>query len=171
MPLKDKGDITITNAFRKNSDESKRKPNKIWVKKGSEFYNRSMKLFLKKNDIEIYLMDNEGNPVIGEKFIRNLKNKIYKFMTSISKNVYIDKLDDIANKYKNIYSTIKMKPVDVKSSTYIDFIKENNEEDPLIKKIVKKILNLKLVILLEYQNIKMFLQKVTLQIGLEKFYD
>ena len=69
-------------------------------------------------------------------------------MTSISKNVYIDKLDDIANKSNNTYhSTIKMKPVDVKSSTYFDSSKENME----------KTLNLKLVILLEYQNIKIFL--------------
>ena len=69
-------------------------------------------------------------------------------MTSISKNVYIDKLDDIVNKSNNTYhSTIKMKPVDVKSSTYFDFSKENME----------KTLNLKLVILLEYQNIKILL--------------
>ena len=68
-------------------------------------------------------------------------------MTSISKNVYIDKLDDIVNKSNNTYSTIKMKPVDIKSSTYFDSSKENME----------KTLNLKLVILLEYQNIKIFL--------------
>ena len=68
-------------------------------------------------------------------------------MTSISKNVYIDKLDDIVNKSNNTYSTIKMKPVDVKSSTYFDSSKENME----------KTLNLKLVILLEYQNIKILL--------------
>ena len=55
-------------------------------------------------------------------FIRILKNRIYKYMTSIIKNIYIDKLDDIVNKYNNTYhSTIKMKPADVKSSTYFDF--------------------------------------------------
>ena len=81
-------------------------------------------------------------------------------MNSISKNVYIDKLFDIVNKYNNTYHrTIKMKPVDVKSSTYID--SSNN--------LMIKILNLKLVILLEYQNITNFLQKFTLQIGLKKF--
>ena len=80
-------------------------------------------------------------------------------MTSISKNVCIDKLDDIVNKYSNTYhSTIKMKPVDVKSKTYIDSSKEINDKD----------IDLKLVILLEYQNIKIFLQKVRLQIGLKK---
>ena len=69
-------------------------------------------------------------PVVAKKFIRILKNKIYKDMTSVSKNVNIDKLNGIANKYKNTYhSTIKMKPVNVKCSTYIDFNKKNNEEN------------------------------------------
>ena len=75
----------------------------------------------------MYSIHNEGKSVIAERFIRTIKNKIYKYMTSISKNVYIDKLDDIVNKYNNTYhSTIKMKPVDVKSSTYIDSSKEIN---------------------------------------------
>ena len=75
----------------------------------------------------MYSTHNEGKYVVAERFIRTLKNKIYKYMTSISKNVYIDKLDDIVNKYNNTYhSTIKMKPVDVKSSTYIDSSKEIN---------------------------------------------
>ena len=54
-------------------------------------------------------------------------------MTSISKNVYIDKLDDIVNEYNNTYRTIKMKPVDVKDNTYIDFKKEVNDKDPKFK--------------------------------------
>ena len=86
-----------------------------------------------KNDI-MYSTHNEGKSVIAERFIRTLKNKIYKHMTSISKNVYIDKLDDVVNKCNNTYHrTIKMKPVDVKSSTYIDFDKENNKEGPKFK--------------------------------------
>ena len=126
--------ITITNAFQKILKESNRKPNKIWVDKGSEFYNSSMKSWLEKNDIEMYSTHNEGKSVIAERFIRTLKNKIYKYMTSISKNVYIDKLDDIVNKYNNTYhSTIKMKPVDVKSNTYIDSSKEINDKDPKFK--------------------------------------
>ena len=76
-----------------------------------------MKSWLEKNVIEIYSTHNEEK---SERFIRTFKNKIYKYMTSISKNVYIDKLDDIVKKYNITYhSTIKMKPVDVKSSTYI----------------------------------------------------
>ena len=72
--------------------------------------------------------------VIAERFIRILKNKTYKYMTSISKNVYIDKLHTIANKYNNTYhSAIKMKPVDVKSNTYIDSSKEINNNVPKFK--------------------------------------
>ena len=68
---------------------------------------------------EINSTHNEGKSVVAERFIRTLKNKSYKYATSISKNKYINKLDDIVNKYINIYhSTIKIKPVDVKSSTY-----------------------------------------------------
>ena len=82
----------------------------------------------------MYSTHNEGKSVVAERFIRTLKNKIYKYMTSISKNVYIDKLDDIVNKYNNTYhSTIKMKPVDVKSNTYIDSSKEINDKDPKFK--------------------------------------
>ena len=73
----------------------------------------------KKNDIEMYSTHNEGKSVVAERFIRTLKNKIYKYMISISKNVYIDKLDNIVNKFNNTYySTIKIKPADVKSNTY-----------------------------------------------------
>ena len=126
--------ITITNAFQKILDESNRKPNKIWVDKGSQFYNRSMKSWLQDNNIEMYSTHNKGRSVVAERFIRFLKNKIYKYMTSISKNVYIDNLDDIVNKYNNTYHrTTKMKPVDVKSNIYVDFNKENNKEGPKFK--------------------------------------
>ena len=111
-----------------------RKPNETWVDKGSEFYNNFFKKWLKDNDIEMYLIHNEGKSVVAERFIRTLKNKIYQYMTAISKNVYIDKLDDIVNEYNNIYHrTIKMKPVDVKDNTYIDFGKEVNNKDPKFK--------------------------------------
>ena len=73
-----------------------------------------------KNDIEMYSTHNEGKSVVSQKFIRTLKNKIFKYITSISNNVSLDKLGYIVNKYNNTYrNTIKM-PVDVKSSTYID---------------------------------------------------
>ena len=102
---------------------------KIWVDNGREFYNRSMKSLLQNNDIELCSTHNEGKSVVAERFIRTLKNKIYKYFTSVSKNMYIDKLDDIVNKYNNTYrSTIKIKPVNVKSIIYIDSSKENNEK-------------------------------------------
>ena len=82
----------------------------------------------------MYSTHNEGKSVIDERFLKTLNNKIYKYITSISKNVYIDKLDDIVDKYYNAYHrTIKMKPVDVKPSTYIDSSKKINDEDPQFK--------------------------------------
>ena len=85
-------------------------------------------------DIKTYSTNNEGKSVIAERFIRTLKTKIYKCITSISKNVYIDKIDDIVKEYNNKYHTlIKMKPVDVTDNTYIDFKKEINDKDPKFK--------------------------------------
>ena len=118
---------TIVNAFQKILDDSMKKPNKIWVDQGSEFYNTSFKKWLKDNDIEMYSTHNEGKFVVAERFIRILKNKVYKDMTAVFKNVYIDKLDDILNEYNNTYHrTIKMKPIEVKDN--IDFIKEVNDK-------------------------------------------
>ena len=134
VPLKGKKGISIVNACQSILKKSYRKPNKIWVDKCSEFYNRSMKSWLEKNDMEMYSTHNEGKPVVPERFIRTIKNKIYKHMTSISKNVHIDKLDDIANEYNNTkHITTKMKPIDVKNNTYIDFGKEVNDNDPKFK--------------------------------------
>ena len=82
----------------------------------------------------MYSTHNEGKFVVAERFIRTLKNKIYKYMTSISKSVYIDKFDYIVKKHNNTYhSTIKMKPADVKPSTYIDSSKEINNKNPKLK--------------------------------------
>ena len=118
-----------------------------------------MKSFLQNNDIEIYSTHNEGKSVIAERFIRTLRNNICKYMTSVPRNVYIDKLDDIVNKYNNIYhSTIKIKSVDVETNIYIDSSKEINDEDPKFKigDIVRILKN------------KIFLQTFTLQIGHKK---
>ena len=106
-PLKDKKGISIVNAFQKILKESNRRPNNIWVDKGSEFYYNSFKKWLKDNDIEMYSIHNEGKSVVAERFIRILKNKIYKYMSSIPKNVYIDKLDDIVDEYNNTYHRSK----------------------------------------------------------------
>ena len=83
IPLKDKKGITITNGFQKIFKKSSRKPNKIWVDKGSEFYNKSMKSWFEQNGIEIYSTHNEGKPDVAGRFIRTFKNKVYKYMTSV----------------------------------------------------------------------------------------
>ena len=104
------------------------------VDKGSEFYNASFKKWLQDNDIVMYSTRNEGKSVVAERFIKTLKNKIYKYMTSISKNMYTNKLDDIVNEYNNTYHTaIKMKPIDLKVNTYINTNKEVNDKDPKFK--------------------------------------
>ena len=124
VPLKDKKGVSIVDAFQIILNDSNRKPNKIWVEKVSKFYNNSLKKWLKDNDTEMYSIHNEGKSVVAERFIRTLKTKICKYMTWVSKNVYIDKLDDIMGEYNNTYNrTIKMKPIDVKDNTYVDFKK------------------------------------------------
>ena len=107
VPLKDSRRITIVNAFQKIISKG-RKPNKIWVDRGGRFYNNLFKVFLKINNIEMYL-----------------KNKIFKHMSAVSNNFYFDVLDDIVNKYNNtVDRTKKMKPIDVIS----DFYAEHNED-------------------------------------------
>ena len=124
VPLEDKKGVSIVNAFQKILKKSNRKPNKIWVDKGSEFYNNSFKKWLKHNDSEMYLIHSGGKSAVAERFIRTLKTKIYKYMTSTSENVYIDKLDYIVGECtKRYHRTIKMKPADVKDNIYIDFKK------------------------------------------------
>ena len=130
FPLKDKKGVSIVDAFQKILDDSNRKPNKIWVDKGSEFYNNSFKKWLKNNDIEMYSIHNEGKSVVAERFMRTLRTKIYKYMISVSEEVYIDKLDDIGEYDNTYHRTIKMKPADVKDNAYIDFKKEVHDKDP-----------------------------------------
>ena len=133
IPVKDKRGICIANAFQKIILKE-RIPNKIWVDQGSEFYNDSFKEFLKMNNIDMYSMYNEGKSVIAERFIRTLKNKIFKHMTAISKNVYFDVLDEIVNKYNNtVHRTIKMKPIDVTSDSYAEYNEDSNKKDPKFK--------------------------------------
>ena len=87
VPLKDKKGISIAKAFQSilKQSNSSRKPNKIWVDKGSEFYNASFKKWLQDNDIVMYSTNNEGKSVLTERFIKTLKSKIYKYLTSVSK--------------------------------------------------------------------------------------
>ena len=113
VPSKDKQDVSIVNTFqkilndsasseakskrRRQSQSKVRKPNRIWVDKGSEFYNNYFKKWLRDSNIKMYSIHNEGKSVVAERFIRTLKTEIYKCMTTVSKNVYVNKLDDIVN--------------------------------------------------------------------------
>ena len=101
--MKDKKGVSIVDAFQKILHDSYRKTNKIWVDKESESYSSSFKKFLKDNNIKMYSRDNEGKSVVPERFIRTLKTKTYKYLTSMSKNVYTNKLDDIVDSYNNTY--------------------------------------------------------------------
>ena len=144
VPLKDKKGASIATAFQSILKQSNRrakgtsaqhvKPNKTWVDKSYEFYNASFKKWLQDNGTVMYSTNNEGKSVVAERFIRTLKSKIYKYMTSLSKNVYINKLGDIVNEYGNTYhTTIKMKHIDVKDNTYINTDKDTNDKDPKFK--------------------------------------
>ena len=133
VPIKDKKGTSIVNAFQKIISEG-RKPNKIWVDQGSEFYNNSFKDFLKIKNIEMYSTYNEGKSVVAERFIRTLKNKIFKHMTAISKNAYFDVLDNNLNKYNNkVHRSIKMKRTDVTSNSYAEYNEDLNKKDPKFK--------------------------------------
>ena len=121
IPLKDKKGISIVNAFDKNNFKKR----------------------LSDNNIIMYSTYNEGKSVVAERFIRTLKNKLYKNMTATGKNVYYDVLDDVVNKYNNTkHSTIKMKPIDVEDMTKSSslelnnkrvYIDEHNEKDSRFK--------------------------------------
>ena len=131
VPLKDKKGTSIVNAFKKIISE-KTKPNKIWVDQGSEIYNQSFKDFLRINNIEMYSTFNEGESVVAERFIKTLKNKIFKHMTAISKNVYFNVLDDIVNYNNTAHRTIKIKPIDVSSDSYAEYNEDSNKRKLVI---------------------------------------
>ena len=134
VPIKDKKGTNIVNAFKKILSDSNIKPNKIWVDQGSEFYNKSFKDFLKIINIEMHSTYNEGKSVVAERFVRTLKNKIFKHVTAISKNVYFDVSDDIVNKYNNtVHRSIKIKPIDVTDDSYAEYNEDFNKKDTKFK--------------------------------------
>ena len=101
-PLKDKKGVTFT-SLSKSFEWIWAKTKQIWVDKVSEFYNRLLKSWLQDSDIEMYSTYNKRRSVVAERSIGTIKNKIYKYMTSVSQNVYIDKLNDIINEYNDAY--------------------------------------------------------------------
>ena len=119
------------NYNKKFLDKCNRKLNKVWLDKGSKFFNISVTWLLQENKIEMYSTYNEGKSVVAERFTRTWKNKIYKYMTSVLKNMYIVKLNDIVDEYSYTYHrAIRMKLIDVKLSMHTDFSIENNDKDP-----------------------------------------
>ena len=116
--------ISITNAFDKIVKESKRKPNKIWVDQGSKFYNGIFKKWFSDNDIIVYSTYNEGKSVVAERFIRTLKNELYKHMTARSKNVYFAKVYT-PNWRKEIFIVDKIND----TVPYMYNIKDLNDEE------------------------------------------
>ena len=133
VPVKDKRGATIVNGLQKIISKG-RKPNKIWVDQGSEFYNSSFKDFLKIDNIEMYSRYNEGKSVVAERFIRTLKYKTFKHMTAISKNIYFDALDDIDTKYnKTVHRATKVKPIDVTSDSFAEYNEDSNKINPKFK--------------------------------------
>ena len=140
--LKDKKGTTIVNAFQSILNNSKRKPNKIWVDQGSEFHNKSFKKWLKDNNIKMKCIQHIMKEILlllKDLFKKiTLKNKIYKHMTAISKNVYFDVSNDIVDKYNNTYhKTIKMRPNMSKMILLLN----------IMKNLMKKTLNLKIFLL------------------------
>ena len=132
--IKDKKGASIVNAFQSILNSSKRKPTKIWADHGSEFYNSVFKTFLKDNDIEMHSTHNEGKSFVAERFIRTLKNKIYKHMTIAGKNIYFNALDDIIDTYNNTWhSSIKMKPKYVTDYSFAEYSEEFNKKDHKFK--------------------------------------
>ena len=159
VPLKDKKGISVTNGFNKTIKQSGRKPNKIWVDQGSEFYNHVFKRWLSRNNIIMYSTYNEGKSVVAERFIRTLKNKLYKHMTATGKNVCYDVLDDIVNEYNNAkHNTIKMKPKDVGNNKRV-YIDEHNEKRSRFK-VGDRV---------RISKFKMYLLKDILLIGAQKY--
>ena len=106
------------NVFPNILDDSKRKPNKVWVDKGSEFFNMSLKTCQMTMSQRCIQHKEKEKSVVAGTFVRTLTHKIYKHMAAMSKNVYFDMINDFVDKYNNTYHrVIKMKPIDVKCSS------------------------------------------------------
>ena len=169
VPLKDKKGINIVNAFDKIIKQSGKKPNNIWVDQGSEFYNRDFKERLSSNNIIMYSTYNEGESVVAERCIRTLKNKLYKHMTATGKNVYYDVLDDVFNKYNNTWhNSIKMKPIDVKNNERVS-VYDTSASHVYIDEHNEKSARFNVMIELEYLNLRIYLLKDILLIGVTKY--
>ena len=113
VPLKDKTGAAVRDAFQHIVQTSKRKPSKLWVDEGKEFYNRTLKKWLVDNDIVMYSTHNEGKAVVIERFNRTLKSRMWRHFSASSKNVYIDVLPKLLGQYNNTkHRSIDMTPAE-----------------------------------------------------------
>ena len=113
VPLKDKKTESVTSAFDHIFKKSKRKPEKLWTDKGSEFISKHFKEFLKKNFIKLYHTENEEKSSIVERWNKTMKNKMWKMFSANNSTVYWDKLDKLTDDYNNTYhSSIEMTPTE-----------------------------------------------------------
>lgn len=113
MPLKNKTGKSITEAFTEIVAGSKRKPDKLWVDKGTEFYNRTFRDWLKENEIDMYSTHNEGKAVVVERFNRTIKTWMWKYFTANSTRRYFDALPELLRRYNHsVHRSIKMSPHD-----------------------------------------------------------
>ena len=159
-PLKDRKGKTVLNAFIETVNESNLRPNKLWPDQEREFSNKLMQQWLDNIYILMYSTHNEGKSLIAEWFIKTLKAKIYKQMTANDSKSYLSYLNKLVDQYKNTYHHyINKKPINADYSA----LTEKNWNKTM------KLLNKKLMIESKSKSIRIFLVKVTLKIGQEKY--
>ena len=129
-PLKNKNSKSILNAFKNIIDKSNRKPNRLWVDQGKEFYNKDMKKYLEENKIKIYSTYGENKATIIERFNRTLKNMMWRYFTTKNTRKWIDVIDKLINKYNNSeHSTIGMTPKQASNIKNYEKVLKNTYED------------------------------------------
>ena len=137
VPIKNKSAATILNALKSVIEKSGRRPDKIWVDKGSEFYNKDFKNWAKSNNITIYSTYSESKSVVAESFIKTIKTKIQKYFTQTNSRNWVDVLPKIVSDYNNhVHSTIKMTPAlaskpENEVRAYINYMKSHDESKQL----------------------------------------
>ena len=158
--MTDKKAKTVIGYFNSIVKESKHKPNKLWVDKGREFYNILMQTWLADNDILMYLIYNEGKPVVTERFTRILKRKIYKKMKTRNSCSYLDYLDRLVDEYNNTYHrSIGKSPIHADYSALTEEI-ETGYKTPKFEEGDR----------IKTTKLKNFLAKLTPKIGQEKYF-
>ena len=134
-PLKDKKAESVSSAFDHIFKKSKRKPEKLWTDKGSEFISKHFKDFLKRNNIILYHTQNEEKSSVVERWNRTMKNKMWKMFSTNNDTVYWDKLDKLVDDYNNTkHSSIKMTPTEASKKGNEKQVFANLYEDEIFLK-------------------------------------